>query len=369
MAATASSSVAAAKVQSSGSMEIFVKRINGKIITLDVESSDSIVSVKTKIQSTEHIPPDEQCLVFERKQMQDDHTLADHSAQNGSVLYLRQVNLFRVFVRTVTGKTVTINFDDGASYERASVASLKSMIEAKEGIPLNHQILIFRGKELDNNLTLIACFCDVYGGIVVHLVVRVSGPFSMAVRIYRGQNDTLDCALDVESSDSNAIVKSKIRDKAGVSCERQRIIYAGADLSDMKTLGAYRIDMYSTLQVALRHCWTIGVLLHASDDCERTGISVTSAPGAELLRALTPVRAASSMTSAAVTALALAVAPSLRPPRSDVHVGSVDVMSPAVRTELVGMIDSAWARGQLSGRDEAYIEANPSISGSCQTIW
>ena len=165
------------------------------------------------------IPPDQQRLIFAGKQLEDGRTLADYNIQKESTLHLvlRLRGGMQIFVKTLTGKTITLEVESSDTID-----NVKSKIQDKEG------------EQCCVGSSLLQVMCNPLASCSFMPPLPVPFHFSMS-RLFGDQGLTASCITS-----------------AGIPPDQQRLIFAGKQLEDGRTLADYNIQKESTLHLVLR---------------------------------------------------------------------------------------------------------------------
>uniref|UniRef100_A0A8R7VCL6 Ubiquitin-like domain-containing protein n=1 Tax=Triticum urartu TaxID=4572 RepID=A0A8R7VCL6_TRIUA len=185
-------------------MKIFVKMLRGNVISLEVGRSDTVGSVKAKIQERYR-------LLLDGVQLEDNRTLADYGIQHDSTLDLQEK--MQIFVtETLEGRTITLEV-----HSLDTINNMKAKIEDIEGFPKVQQCLIFANKQLEDGMLTLADL-NICKGSTLLLILHPCSP-AVPLLIYVKMPEVEILFLKVGSSDTVDIVKVKIYEKNGVPLE------------------------------------------------------------------------------------------------------------------------------------------------------
>ena len=144
----------------------------------------------------------------------------------------------QIYIRTITGKTLTINVE-----QKMKIENVKKLVAAKAGLPVAQQNFLFAGVQLDDNKDL-----EEYGIVeesMLYLVPLLEGGMQIFIKTLTGKTLAIDADLKWKVKD----LKAQIHTKEGMKVEQQKLVYGGRALADEQTLQSYNITKESTLHV------------------------------------------------------------------------------------------------------------------------
>uniref|UniRef100_A0A0A8ZN82 Ubiquitin-like domain-containing protein n=1 Tax=Arundo donax TaxID=35708 RepID=A0A0A8ZN82_ARUDO len=164
--------------------KIYVKMM--KTIALDVKCTDTVDQIKSKISAIEGIDKNQQALFFSGNHLENDNTLADHNIMTNSSVDLYVTDGLQISVKIPSvGKVMKLNVK-----KSHSVADVKAVIEEKGGVPLDEQILMYAGRQLEDHQLLSQC--GLSNGQTLHVLVCPTDKMRISVDVDCERSVNLD---------------------------------------------------------------------------------------------------------------------------------------------------------------------------------
>uniref|UniRef100_UPI00398F8871 uncharacterized protein isoform X2 n=1 Tax=Pristiophorus japonicus TaxID=55135 RepID=UPI00398F8871 len=227
-------------------MQIFLKNEKGKISTHEVLPSETVKAFRARVQRQEGVPPNQQRLMYEGKQLEDGRSLSDYNIQSQGTIFLllRLRGGMRLQVKFMTGEFIELEIDPSIQ-----VSTLKMKISEKTGVPKFQQRLVVQNGssvELKDDRRL--SDYSVYPSDGIMLIVKNEERIQIFLKNDKGKIST----HEVLPSETVKAFRARVQRQEGVPPNQQRLMYEGKQLEDGRSLSDYNIQSQGTIFLLLR---------------------------------------------------------------------------------------------------------------------
>ncbi len=251
-----------------GPMKIEVKTLNGKSYHLNMKPTQTVIQVKCYILQKLNIPPNQQSLIFNQKQLENSKTLSDYNIQDEDTIHLvpRLRGNMQIYIRTVFGKTTTLKVKSSDT-----ISAVKSQICDKEGVSASLQRLSFNDRLLEDSKTLKSynvqnkntlyifytstdcCYDSPGDNIQAGNVAKIDAYYTSLTVTFADGSEQLKIKANLYK-DTVLSLKTRIQSKVpGIpSPSQQQLICNGSIMEDSQLLRKFEMSFFQHHPVVLR---------------------------------------------------------------------------------------------------------------------
>lgn len=231
------------KLKMPENMFVCIKSVKGEKVIIDVQPTEKVEKVKTKIKEILNIEENQQRLIFDGQQLDDNLELFDYSITNGSEILLAPLikSRFQIFIKIKCSQKFSIDVD-----KSFRIKDVKEIINEKEGIDINKQRLFMDNKQLDDDKSLESL--SIKKDSILNLIVISEDGMMIFVKT----NKSKYIPLEVHQSDLIEDIKKQINEKEGLLIDHFDLFVFDKRLDVAKKIQDYDIKNGQSIFLATK---------------------------------------------------------------------------------------------------------------------
>lgn len=219
-------------------------------LSVTVMLGDEVIDLKMAIRKVLGFDGMVLNLYLKGKQLENSKKLYEYNVKDGSTFVIEYCPVsVKFFVRSLTGRTLSL-----IAYSSDTILHIKTMIEDREGVPVDSQFLVYGRKKLEDHQTLKDCNIQ-NGSTVILGFALFGGGYTYYIKTLSG----IITLSEMDPWFTIVMVKQSVQYKSGIPVDQQRFFFNDRELDDSLKLEQCNIRGGSTLQLIRK---TSGTTIH-----------------------------------------------------------------------------------------------------------